>query len=178
MSNVVVGNSFKFFLSKGQDEINQAVCTADLVLFASNEGEEVLDVRKTVFFFHFSRFILWFCSHLMWTTLSSVFNRLRLGCRKSSPESSESSSSLSFVSALSVSGVSGKICPGNVSCSFSSKYRLTALPDIAISDPTCRRRKGRKKRVKSDMEEVRVPLSRRNEWVEAGRRKEENEETN
>lgn len=76
----------------------------------------------------------------MWSTFSSVFNRLRLGCMKSSSESSVSSSSFSFVSAVSSgSGVSGKLCPGNIFCNFSSKYMLTASPDIAISDPACRK---------------------------------------
>lgn len=132
-------------------------------------------MRKTVFHFSFLLFVVG--SHLMWNNFSSVFNRLRLGCMKSSSESSvSSSSSFSFVSGDSDSGVSGKLCPGNISCNFSSKYRLTALPDIAISDPACRRRRKRgweRKRVKSDMEQagVRVPLSRRNEWIEAGRRK-------
>lgn len=82
------------------------------------------------------------CFHLMWRIFSSVFNRLRLGCTKSSSESSVSSSFSLVSKAWSASGLSGKVCPGNISRSFSSKHWLTASPDIAISDPTCQKRRG------------------------------------
>lgn len=82
------------------------------------------------------------CFHLMWRIFSSVFNRLRLGCTKSSSESSVSSSFSLVSKAWSASGVSGKVCPGNIPRSFSSKHWLTASPDIAISEPTCQKRRG------------------------------------
>lgn len=127
-----------------------AVCTVTLVLFPFVRClKQSVETRGRQFLFHFSfPFFPPKGPHLMWSTFSSVFNRLRLGCTKSSSESSVSPSSiLSFVSGHSVTGVSGKLCPGNISCNFSSKYRLTALPDIAISDSTWRRR--RRKRRKS-----------------------------
>lgn len=78
----------------------------------------------------------------MWTIFSSVFNRLRLGCAKSSSESSVSSSFSLASEVSSASDLSGKLSPGKISCSFSSKHRLTVSPDTAISDPACQRRRG------------------------------------
>lgn len=88
--------------------------------------------------------LVWFQagSHLMWTIFSSVFNRLRLGCTKSSSESSVSSSFSLASEVSSASDLSGKLSPGKISRSFSSKYRLTVSPDTAISDPACQRRRG------------------------------------
>lgn len=108
---------------KGNNEINQQACSGyhPPPLLPKRRGARCEQDSLSLPFVSCKVYF-----HLMCITFSSVFNRLRLGCMKSSSESSVSSSFSFVLGVSSASATSGKSCPGKICCSFSSKYMPTA----------------------------------------------------
>lgn len=109
---------------KGKNEMNQQACSGNQPPPLLPKGRRGVRCEEDTLSLPFVSCKVYF--HLMCITFSSVFKRLRLGCMKSSSESSVSSSFSFALGVSSASATSGKSCPGKICCSFSSKNMPTA----------------------------------------------------